>query len=315
MPSIQSAYQKAILDARRIYTDELLPDVLEALNAEYVGMLADIIADFGSGAISQQRADELYNSILDRLEELSIRMGRTFQRAQLEAAQLAVSGHVNGVAAVDPAMTLTYVHRSFAGVSGTALEQYVTRRQVEGVATNFRTLFNRHITEMAPEIDKFLTSAVGRGVNARRGALEMAKTMARGEPELLSMLERVARGGSSHFDEIPTGAEYVRLKKLLYDARRIMVSETNNMYFEADRVASAESPVVDLVKWTISGRHHSVGSSPDACDLYAEQDLHGYGPGVYHPENVPQKPHPHCLCQLTSITRPSDDRDWETYRI
>lgn len=306
MPTIQSAYQKAILDARNLYLDELLPDVLEALEADYIRMLNDIVADFGTGAINEQRANDLYQSVIDRLEELSIRLGRTFDKAQLEAAELAVSGHAAGVKAVSE-LAGTPVSFNFATVANKALEQYVTRRQTVGVATNFRTLFNRHIVEMAPEVDQFLTSAVGRGVGGRRGALELAKMMARGEPGLLAQLDKVARGGTSHFTEIPGGAEYTRLRKILYDARRIMVSETNNMYFEADRVASVESPVVDLVKWTISGRHHAVSSSPDACDVYAESDLHGYGPGIYHPENVPQKPHPHCLCQISSITRPPAD--------
>lgn len=300
MPSIQSEYQKAILNARNRYLDELLPDVLEALEADYIRMLNDIVADFGTGAINEQRASDLYQSVIDRLEELSIRLGRTFDKAQLEAAELAVSGHAAGVKAVSK-LAGTPVSFNFATVANKALEQYVTRRQTVGVATNFRTLFNRHIVEMAPEVDQFLTSAVGRGVGGRRGALELARMMARGEPGLLAQLDKVARGGTSHFTEIPGGAEYARLRKILYDARRIMVSETNNMYFEADRVASVESPVVDLVKWTISGRHHAVSSSPDACDVYAESDLHGYGPGIYHPENVPQKPHPHCILPGTEI--------------
>jgi hypothetical protein len=37
------------------------------------------------------------------------------------------------------------------------------------------------------------------------------------------------------------------------------------------------------------------------CDVLAHQDLHGLGPGGYPPGEVPETPHPSCLCSLVQI--------------
>lgn len=39
------------------------------------------------------------------------------------------------------------------------------------------------------------------------------------------------------------------------------------------------------------------------CDLLAEADCYGLGPGVYDPRQAPGKPHPRCLCYLRNILR------------
>lgn len=37
------------------------------------------------------------------------------------------------------------------------------------------------------------------------------------------------------------------------------------------------------------------------CDLLANQNLYGLGPGGYPPDAVPRTPHPSCLCSQTAI--------------
>src|SRR5690606_3258478 len=64
---------------------------------------------------------------------------------------------------------------------------------------------------------------------------------------------------------------------------------------------------------------------PDICDLYANQNLYGLGPGGYPPDAVPSTPHPNCLCVRVAIVdrfhtrrelarlngEPEPPREWE----
>lgn len=168
-------------------------------------------------------------------------------------------------------------------------------------AATFRTLVNRHIQALAPEIDTFLDAAVARGVSVGRASKDLAALMARDEPELLRLLDRpeifesaVHRGAGT----IEWGAygidktEVSAVRSLLYDARRIMVSEPNNAHRTATAAAMDESPVVIAAKWQLSGRHFRA----DICDVLATNDAHGYGPGFYPPDAWPDAGHPHCGC-------------------
>lgn len=37
------------------------------------------------------------------------------------------------------------------------------------------------------------------------------------------------------------------------------------------------------------------------CDLLAETDAYGYGPGMYPPDKWPVAPHPHCACSAGEV--------------
>jgi hypothetical protein len=301
MPSIQSAYQQAVLDARRLYLTELLPDVLEALVMEYASMIDLIARDMARGTITASRADALYLSILDRLEELAIRLGATYDEAAAEAMRIAIAGHQQGLAAAGDLAGRT-VAASFATIPQQVIETMMLRRGL-GVATTFRTLINRNIERLAGEVDAYLTSAVARGVSGRRGSIELAQILARDDRAVAAVL-KTFNGSLSRAMRAGVPEDIVtRGRSLLFDARRIMVTETNTAYFEADRAAAVESPVVDLVFWQVSGRHYGLPSSPDVCTVYHEGDHHGYGPGLFNPQNVPAKPHPFCACYTLPQTR------------
>jgi hypothetical protein len=85
--------------------------------------------------------------------------------------------------------------------------------------------------------------------------------------------------------------------RLQVQARRLVRHETA----EAMRASYLESvsskPYVKGVRWTLSPAH----PKPDVCDLYAMQALHGLGPGGYPLDEVPETPHPGCLCMHVSI--------------
>jgi len=99
------------------------------------------------------------------------------------------------------------------------------------------------------------------------------------------------------------GAEGRRLEN---NMKRLVAHEIASAADEAGKQLAAQSPVVDLVRWTLSSRHHALESSPDACDVLAQADLYGWGPGLYHPSTVPALPHPWCECRIEVTTkRPS----------
>lgn len=84
-----------------------------------------------------------------------------------------------------------------------------------------------------------------------------------------------------------------------YAANRLARTEINNAFHRAQINRAENDPWTTGMKWHLSGSH----PKPDECNEYAEQ-VHekGMEAGVFLPENVPGKPHPNCLCYLTSVS-------------
>jgi hypothetical protein len=82
-----------------------------------------------------------------------------------------------------------------------------------------------------------------------------------------------------------------------YAASRLARTEINNAFHEQQKLG-AKRPGVTAVRWNLSGSH----PKPDECNLFASQDVSGLGAGLYGPEDIPDKPHPQCLCNLTYRT-------------
>jgi hypothetical protein len=89
-----------------------------------------------------------------------------------------------------------------------------------------------------------------------------------------------------------------------YAASRLARTEINNSFHE-QQIKGGQRPGVLGVVWNLSGSH----GKPDECNLFASQDVDNLGRGVYKPNNVPGKPHPQCLCNLTYKTM--DPADFE----
>lgn len=83
-----------------------------------------------------------------------------------------------------------------------------------------------------------------------------------------------------------------------YAATRLARTEINNAFHFSQVRYTREMPWVDGYKWNRSGRSHST----DICADYASKDHDNLGPGVFSKRNVPGKPHPQCLCFLTTVT-------------
>ena len=84
-----------------------------------------------------------------------------------------------------------------------------------------------------------------------------------------------------------------------YAAKRLSRTEINNAYHAVTIVHNEEKPWVTGMAWRLSGSH----PRPDICNVYAKK-------APYPKEQVPEKPHPNCLC----TTYPETVTNQEFYR-
>lgn len=88
--------------------------------------------------------------------------------------------------------------------------------------------------------------------------------------------------------DVPGGVSFASM--------RLGRTELNNAFHASAKDRMRRSPFVEAVVWETSGSH----PRPDICDEYAERDNDNLGPGRYMPDNVPEKPHPQCMCYITA---------------
>ncbi len=79
-----------------------------------------------------------------------------------------------------------------------------------------------------------------------------------------------------------------------YQSLRLARSEINAAYHQATNIAAINNPMVRGVKFNLSRSH----PRKDICDIWASQDIHGLGPGIYRSGESPRE-HPNGLCFLT----------------
>lgn len=124
-------------------------------------------------------------------------------------------------------------------------------------------------------VDRYINQALIKGLSAR----EFAKGVA-------SFIQPNVAGGVS------------------YASMRLARTEINNAFHATQAKKARETPWVSGVEWNLSGSH----PTPDECNDYADSVHYAGGePGIFLPEDVPPKPHPQCLCFITSVTVSEDD--------
>ena len=89
-----------------------------------------------------------------------------------------------------------------------------------------------------------------------------------------------------------------------YAANRLARTEINNAFHRTQIDLREGDPWTQGMQWHLSGSH----PRPDECNRYAERvHYRGGDPGVFKVGNVPGKPHPNCLCFLTTKTIETED--------
>jgi hypothetical protein len=86
-----------------------------------------------------------------------------------------------------------------------------------------------------------------------------------------------------------------------YAAMRLARTEINTAFHERQQRIAETRPWVKSAQWNTSRTHRH----KDRCDLLASGHSEGLRPGHYNADEIPNKPHPQCLCYIT-YDLPSD---------
>lgn len=273
---------EALAELERLYADAAAEIELQVAVAardgqrvrlgELQGLLASIEATLRALAAAR---DELVNLALQRAAEQGLR--------PLTAEGLAATGRE-----VAPVLTAAQAAEIIDG----ALNFVRTFRAPDGLELSDRLWrLDRGARET---VTRAVELAVVQGDGAERAAREL---LLRGEPvpadvqaaQQAAAPENVARGAAALRDS-RAGP--------LADAQRLMRTEINRAHGEAYMAGSAAAPGVVGFRFLLSPRH----PRPDICDLYARQNLHGLGRGVYPTrEATPWPAHPNTLSFVVAV--------------
>lgn len=89
--------------------------------------------------------------------------------------------------------------------------------------------------------------------------------------------------------DVPGGVSYASM--------RLGRTELNNAFHRAQIQTNTAKPWVRGMQWNLSSSH----PRPDACNDYADDDHSNMGAGIFRTGDVPGKPHPQCLCYMTTV--------------
>ena len=117
--------------------------------------------------------------------------------------------------------------------------------------------------------------------------------------------EGIGKGASA--DDIAKAVRHMVLPTtpggVAYAAKRLARTEINLAYHKATVAESLGKPWISGLSWRLSTSH--VGE--DRCDFLARQDDYGLGRGTYPVDELPDPPHPQCMCYKVPATVEPDD--------
>ncbi len=140
-----------------------------------------------------------------------------------------------------------------------------------------------------------------RAVDKWRGTVDRLGegiSKAAGQSTVRSATQQLVKDlGKAKIEQIDQVVDRWTLDRARHQARVIARTETTEGFRDVYRKSTVGQPYTKGYRWVLSGGH----PKPDVCDVYAEQDLHGLGPGGYPADKVPATPHPHDLCSQIAI--------------
>ncbi len=160
-------------------------------------------------------------------------------------------------------------------------------------------------------VDQIIRRGLLRGATSTRVAMELRLHILGADalpPDLLLDRRRIGYDALRAMGYEPTRENLLLVRQqagqVAAKAQLIARTEPMNAEWEAHMRAAADSPVVRAIQWELSSRHPEA----DVCDVLAQGDWYGLGPGVYDPRMVPPRPHPRDLCRHRDIV--ADPADW-----
>ena len=104
-----------------------------------------------------------------------------------------------------------------------------------------------------------------------------------------------AGAGQAQLEQVLKVAFYERNRYLANRIARTEIARAQNAQIARELLADDQ---IGFVQIRLSSKH----PKPDICDLHAQLDAYGLGPGVYPKAEAPLPPfHPHCYCQQRPI--------------
>lgn len=311
-PQIESTYRELLqLARRRGYAvgasgAEAVDKVFtEALNAIAMRMQG------ASGPLADhlERARRELRVIWQQLEG---RLVNTMETGVSLTIEEVLSVHRGFLSELGGELGISNLASRLSGANTAALSVVLSRG---GTASLIKSLTRYSMGNALEDVDRFLARAALQGISAGQATQDLAQMM--GGTDLLRhwhklpSASRLQKGDLGRLDLRRYGfdeSEFPAARKLLFDARRIGVSEQNNALREVSRQATSRAGLVSAVAWQRSGLHEGLSSTPCECDVLAESDTYGLGRGYYPPNKFPDAPHPICACCQGAVKarRPSE---------
>jgi hypothetical protein len=195
------------------------------------------------------------------------------------------------------------VGAAMSGVGTRAAQAVLARPEL---AEAFRTIRRSG----AADVNRIIKRALVRGQSSSvlerqlRMYIGAPGSLLEGDAVLLRDLRKIGYATLREFGlpEDPELLREIRKEAATIRGKAQLIARTEIMgaQHEAHVESAARSPVVAGLRVTLSGRH----PAPDQCDIAAEVDFYGLGPGVYPPDRAPSRFHPRCLCLFLDVLRP-----------
>jgi SPP1 gp7 family putative phage head morphogenesis protein len=253
--------------------------IQKAADAEILRALRDAYRDVnrrlgqmsraGAGDLERSRALAIKKAILDAQAELFERTGKVVERRRVEAAARAIQ--VAG--RYDEAAFAAVGRERDARAVAEGLEA-TEARAIDAVEARLSGASRQPLSERVYRAQAWSSGVLERRVNSALARGLNAQEFAREVRDLVN-------------PNTPGGPRYAAL--------RLARTEINNAYHAMAVAAAQAKPWITKVEWHTSKSH----ARRDICD-----ELNGR---MFAPTEVPLKPHPQCLCYITSVIDEDDD--------
>ncbi|WP_271008665.1 hypothetical protein [Paucibacter sp. B51] len=271
---------------------------LERIYSEAADQVRGAILQAAAGG-QQVRLEQL-RGLLARIDQVLQALGTSsaglIEQALQDAAELGVRPLTGeGLAATGRAVAPVVSRQEAAQQVDAAVRFVAEFRAADGLNLSDRIWkVNRGAREA---VQRTIEAAVVQGWGAHKAAREF---LLRGlpVPEATQAAQR-----ASDVANVLRGADTLQDSAggALAAAQRVARTEINRAHGEAYMATAAKAPGVVGFRFLLSPRH----PRPDICDLYAKQNLHGLGPGVYPDrKSCPWPAHPNTLSFVVAVFGP-----------
>lgn len=294
----ETEYLNIVQESRQRTISQMSQSASRSIADEFGRQIARLEARIAEETIDAERARRLiteFEDLMIQYGDAAEATGKDLARKTIGSATEAHQEAVRGAASEVGAGVET---PSFDRVNTRAFEGMYIRRGLD-VTDSFKTLTRFSAEASAEIVEDALQDAIAGGLTPEEATNRIMRGLVQGDEELEAAVRRFGPRGGLRFGE--TGpinkATQDLARRIGHNARRIAVTEVASAYWEGDRVAGVESPVVQAGEWTLSASHPRA----DICDTFATADPYDMGEGVYPLESIPQKPHPFDLCSINFV--------------